>query len=94
MTMINFRNVTATLVLGIALAGASPALAAQRIHHPGYSARAQAVRGDIGDGAVSGHRATALRQCNDLAGKYLQYLWGTTSSDEYRACMAAHGESE
>jgi hypothetical protein len=92
--MSNFKTVTAALALGLAVIAAMPALAAQRIHHRGYAARAQAVPGDIGDGAVSGHRAAALRQCNDLAGKYLQYLWGTTSSDEYRACMAAHGESE
>ena len=92
--MINFKPVTAALVLGVALAAATPALAAQRIHHPGYAARAQAVPGDIGDGTVSSHRAKALRECNDLAGKQLQYLWGSESSDEYRACMAQRGEIE
>jgi len=91
--MINCKTVTA-LALGVAVVAAAPALAAQRIHHPGYAARAQAIPGDIGDGTVSGHRAMALRQCNDLAGKHLQYLWGSESSDEYRACMAQHGEAE
>ena len=95
--MINFKTATAALVLGVTLAAATPALAAQRIHHPGYAARAQASQatpGDIGDGTVSSHRAKALRECNDLAGKQLQYLWGSESSDAYRACMAQHGEAE
>ena len=91
--MINFTKVTAALVLGVALAGATPALAAQRIHHPGYAARAQAIPGDIGDG-MSSKRATALRECNGKADKFSQYAWGNFSSDEYRACMAQHGEIE
>ena len=32
--MINFTNVTAALALGLALAAATPALAAQRSYHP------------------------------------------------------------
>ena len=42
--MINFTNITAALVLGVALASASPASAAQRIHHPGHAARAGVAR--------------------------------------------------
>jgi hypothetical protein len=93
MTIINFRTVTAALALGLAVA-ATPTLAAQRIHHPGYAARAQAIPGDVGDGIVSSKRAKALRECNALAGKHLEYLWGSSSSEEYRACMAQHGETE
>jgi hypothetical protein len=92
--MINFTKVTAALVLGVALAGATPALAAQRIHHPGYAARAQAIPSDIRDGEVSRQRAAALRECNGKADKFSQYAWGNFSSDEYRACMAQHGENE
>jgi len=92
--MINFKTVTAALVLGGMLAAATPALAAQRSHHPGYAARAQAVPSDSGDGIVSSRRAKALRECNALAGKHLEYLWGSESSEEYRACMAQHGENE
>ena len=74
---------------------ATPALAAQRIHHPGYDARAQShSRSTIGDGGMNSNRAAALRQCNDLAGEFSQSAWGNVSSDEYRACMAEHGESE
>ena len=91
--MINFKNVTAALALGLAVA-ATPALAKHRVTPPGYAARAQAIPGDIGDGAMSSHRATALRECNDLAGKYSQSTWGNVSSDQYRACMAQHGETE
>jgi hypothetical protein len=92
MTMTNFKTITAALALGLAVA-VTPALAAQRIHHPGYAARAQAIPGDIGDG-MSGHRAAALRECNGKGDKFSQYAWGNFSSDEYRACMAEHGESE
>ena len=97
--MINFKNLTAALALGLAVAGAAtPALAKNRVTPPGYDARAQAIPGqaipgDFGDG-MSGHRATALRECNDLASKFSQSTWGNVSSDQYRACMAEHGESE
>ena len=92
--MINFKTVTAALALGLAVtAAATPAPAAQRIHHPGYAARAQAIPGDSGDG-VSSHRAAAIRACNEQGDKYLQYVWGNVSSDVYRACMAEHGEAE
>ena len=90
--MTNFNTVTAALALGLAVA-ATPALAAQRIHHPGYAARAQAIPGDTGDG-ISVRRAAALRECNGKGDKFSQYAWGNFSSDEYRACMAEHGENE
>ena len=90
--MTNFSTMTAALALGLAVA-ATPALAAPRIHHPGYNARAQAIPGDLGDG-MSGRRAAALRDCSGKADKFSQYAWGNFSSDEYRACMAQHGESE
>jgi len=92
--MINCKNSTAALALGLTVAVATPALAAQRIHHPGYAARAQATPGgDIGNG-VNSHRAAALRDCNGKADKFSQYAWGNFSSDEYRVCMAQHGEAE
>jgi hypothetical protein len=96
--MINFTNVTAALVLGVALAGATPALAAQRIQHPGHAARAQAVQGDLAgpDGVegVSGARAKALQDCMGRSGKFSQSAWGTTQAQVYRSCMAEHGEVE
>jgi hypothetical protein len=93
MTIINFRTVTAALLLGLTVA-ATPALAAQRIHHPGgYAARAQAIPGDAGDG-ISARRAAALRDCSGKEDKFSQYAWGNFSSDEYRACMAQHDETE
>src|SRR5205814_662734 len=94
MTIINFRTVTAALALGLAVAAATPAPAVQRIHHPGYAARAQAIPGDTGDGGMTSKRASALRECNGKADKFSQYAWGNFSSDEYRACMAQHGENE
>ena len=95
--MINFRNVTAALVLGAALAGATPALAAQRIHHPGHAARAQVVPGDqFGPGieGVSGPRAKAIQDCMGTSGKFSQSSWGNTQVQLYRSCMAGHGEME
>ena len=96
--MINFRNVTAALVLGVALVGASPALAAQRIQHPGHAARAQAVQVDQGvPGGVegmSGARAKAIQDCMGVSGKFSQSSWGNTQVQLYRSCMAGHGEVE
>ena len=89
--MINFRNVTATLVLGLALAGATPALAAQRIHHLGHNARAQAVQSEQaipGVEGVSGPRAKAIQDCMGTSGKFSQSSWGNTQVQLYRSCMA------
>jgi hypothetical protein len=64
--MISFTKVTAALALGLALAAATPALAAQRSHQPGYAARAQAVPAEQavpGEGGVSSARAKALQEC-------------------------------
>jgi hypothetical protein len=94
MIMINCKDFTVALALGLAAAAATPALAKERVTPPGYAARAQAIPGDTGNGEVSRHRATALRECNDVAGKHLEHVWGSNSSDEYRACMAQHGENE
>lgn len=95
--MINFRNVTAALVLGVALAGASPALAAHRIHHAGHNARAQAVeieQAAPGVGGVSGARARAIQDCMGTSGKFSQTSWGNWQVQTYRTCMAGHGEVE
>ena len=95
--MINFTKVTAALVLGVALAGASPAFAAQRIHHPGHNARAQAVQSEQaapGVDGVSGSRAKAIQDCMGTSGKFSQSTWGNTSIQLYRSCMAGHGEVE
>jgi hypothetical protein len=95
--MINFTKVTAALVLGVALAGATPALAAQRIHHPGLNARAQAVQSEQalpGVEGVSGSRAKAIQDCMGTSGKFSQTTWGNTSIQLYRSCMAGHGEVE
>ena len=95
--MINFTNITAALVLGVALASASPALAAQRIHHPGHAARAQAVQieqGLPGVEGMSGARAKAIQDCMGSSGKFSQSTWGNMSIQLYRSCMAGHGEVE
>ena len=95
--MINFTKVTAALVLGVALAGATPALAAQRINHPGFNARAQAVQSEQalpGVEGVSGSRAKAIQDCMGTSGKFSQTTWGNTSIQLYRSCMAGHGEVE
>ena len=95
--MINFTKVTAALALGLALAAATPALAAQRSYHPGHAARAQAVPADQavpGEGGVSSARAKALQDCSSMSGGFSQHGWGTTQSQLYRSCMAKHGEAE
>ena len=95
--MTSFTKITAALVLGVALAGATPALAAQRIQHPGHNARAQAVQSEQalpGVEGVSGSRAKAIQDCLGSSGKFSQTTWGNTSIQLYRSCMAGHGEVE
>jgi hypothetical protein len=93
--MINFKTVTAALALGVAVAAAAtPALAKHRVIPRGHAARAQAIPDDVGDGAMSGHRAVAIRECCVRAAPFSQTTWGNVSSDQYRACMAEHGEME
>jgi hypothetical protein len=70
---------------------ASPALA--RPYAAGYEARAQAM-GPLTPGGVTGHRASALRECNAESGKLLQKDWGVTQTTKYAACMTKHGEME
>ena len=95
--MINFKNVTVALVLGLALAGASPALATERIHHPGHDARAQAIQSEQaipGAEGVTGSRAKAIQDCMGTSGRFSQSSWGNTQVQLYRSCMAGHGEVE
>jgi hypothetical protein len=98
MTMINFTNVTAALALGLALAAATPALAAQRSHNPGHAARAQAIQSEQavpgGIEGVTGSRAKAIQDCMGTSGKFSQSSWGNTQIQLYRSCMAGHGEAE
>ena len=61
--MISLSKITASLVLGLAVTSALPALGASRVVPPGHNARAQAIPQDIGgEGIVSPDRA--LRECN------------------------------
>jgi len=90
--MIRPKNSTLLLALGVALAAASPAMAANRAAaRPGYDARAQAP---TGGSEISAHRAQALRGCNAASAKTLDYVWGDMQSDQLRACMARQGEVE
>jgi hypothetical protein len=89
--MINFKNPAIAFASGFALlAGATPALARSSAHHPGYAAHAQAAAVD----GVSTGRANALRVCNDKAAPLKDYLWGVTQGEQYRTCMAGHGQPE
>ena len=92
--MMNVRNIAAALALGLAVAaGAAPAMAQTYAAGSAAAARAQAVPDDF-DGAVSGARAAALRDCSAQAAPYQQDTWGDTQEDHYRACMAEHGQAE
>jgi len=39
-------------------------------------------------------REQALRECNALANKTIQHVWGDFEIDSYRACMAQRGQQE
>jgi hypothetical protein len=43
---------------------------------------------------VSAARAAALRACSAVASRYTEYTWGDMEFQQYRACMAQHGQME
>ncbi|HEX3341928.1 MAG TPA: hypothetical protein VHT68_22450 [Pseudolabrys sp.] len=43
---------------------------------------------------VSAARAAAIRECNTLASKYPEYVWGDVEIQVYRECMAEHHQEE
>jgi hypothetical protein len=43
---------------------------------------------------ISQQRAQAIHECNLLAARYPQYLWGNMEIYQYRACMTEHGQPE
>ena len=75
--------------IGVALlASASPVLAR------GGAADWRAARAEaIGPTGIGG-RAAALHECNSEASKFVDYSWGVSQTDHYRACMARHGQPE
>ena len=44
--------------------------------------------------ASSDARSAAILECNTIARRYTQYLWGNMEIDLYRACMMQHGQQE
>ena len=39
-------------------------------------------------------REKALRDCSTLAGAFKENTWGSMASQQYRSCMAQHGQAE
>jgi hypothetical protein len=91
--MTNYKNAMAALVLGLAITPSSPALAKNRAPH-GYDARAQAIQDNSASRTATGQRSETIRECNQRAAPFLEYVWGNMQTDQYRACMAEHGETE
>jgi len=46
------------------------------------------------DNGVSRGRAAAIRDCSSVEQKYSEPTWGLMEADQYRACMARHGQPE
>ena len=80
------KNATIALVLGFALTAAATPVLAQS--STAYDSRAEAIASGVA------HRAEALRECNEIGAKSVQYTWGVRQSDQIRACTAQHGEVE
>jgi hypothetical protein len=57
-----------------------------RLDHPGV--------GPHGGIEISAARAAALRKCSAIAARYPESTWGDMEIDQYRACMAEHGQVE
>lgn len=84
-------NIFGALVVVFACAAASQAIAKESRNPANESwrnARAEAVAGNAID------RAAALRQCNKHVAKLKDYTWGVQEIDDYRTCMAEHGQAE
>ena len=79
------------LVVVSALSASSQALAGEPAHHANASwrnAHAEAIT------AGADSRASALHQCNKHVVKMKDYTWGVQKLDDYRTCMAEHGQTE
>ena len=44
--------------------------------------------------ATNTAREKALRDCSTLAGAFKENTWGSMASQQYRSCMAQHGQAE
>ena len=44
--------------------------------------------------ATNTSREQALRDCNQLAGAFKENTWGSMQIQQYRSCMAQHGQAE
>ena len=79
--------------IGVALlASASPVLARGSVRGGAVDWRAARAEA-IGPTGIGG-RAAALHECNSEASKFVDYSWGVSQTDHYRACMARHGQPE
>jgi hypothetical protein len=91
--MINLSNITAGLVAGLVITSVVPALGASRINTSARNARAQVIEQSAGaEYGISAHRANAIRECSERAGKFIQRSWGVRQLEIEGACMAEHGE--
>jgi hypothetical protein len=43
---------------------------------------------------IGSARARAIHECSVAADRYPQHTWGNTENDQYRTCMAEHGQQE
>jgi len=61
----------------------------------GVALAATAVTPSVAQRSPAGpSREQALRECNALANKTIQHVWGDFEIDSYRACMAQRGQQE
>ena len=84
-------NAFGLLTIAFALSAIPPALARGRAPSADASwrnARAEAIL------AGADSRASALRACNERVSKLKDYTWGVQEIDDYRTCMADHGQAE
>jgi len=46
------------------------------------------------DNRMDAARAATIHQCSVAASRYTEYTWGNLEFEQYRACMAQHGQAE
>jgi hypothetical protein len=78
----------------------APAAAHRSLRHGGprqpspYSAYGAVTPFGSPVGAANTGRETAIRACSNLAAPYKENTWGSMQVQQYRTCMAQHGQAE
>jgi len=81
-------------LVGATLAALSAIPASAQFFGPPPSYSYGAVTPFVPGAGTRGGRAAAIHACSARASRYTEHTWGDMEFDQYRACMAHHGQVE